>query len=200
MYLLLLFGPVVIYPHSFVTCLCIIDYATIACGDKFGNVFVLRLPDDANEDAAIGAGAGRGWFDKGLLNGAPNKLELLNHYYVNEIPTSINKASLKQSGKEILIVSTISGGLYAFAPSRTKEEVSFFQHLEMFMRQESSNVCGRDHLSFRSYYQPVKHVLDGELCARFTALPAAKQREFAEDTDRNIAEIHKKLEEMREFL
>ena len=30
------------------------------------------------------------------------------------------------------------------------------------MRAENPPLCGRDHLSYRSYYFPVKHVIDGK--------------------------------------
>lgn len=112
------------------------------------------------------------------------------------------KTSLKLEGKEVLLVSTITGGLYAFVPARSKEEVTFFQHLEMFMRQEyaTTSLCHRDHLSYRSYFQPVRHTIDGDLCERFTSMAPAKQREFADDVDRTPAEIVKKLEEMRDFV
>ena len=66
--------------------MCVLDHSTIAAVDKFGNVFVLRVPDDANEDVEVGgssAGGGNAaMWDQGLLNGAPNKLELLTHYYL----------------------------------------------------------------------------------------------------------------------
>ena len=31
------------------------------------------------------------------------------------------------------------------------------------MRAENPPLCGRDHLSYRSYYFPVKHVIDGKI-------------------------------------
>lgn len=36
------------------------------------------------------------------------------------------------------------------------QDIDFFQHLEMHMRSELPNLVGRDHMSFRSYYIPVK--------------------------------------------
>lgn len=36
------------------------------------------------------------------------------------------------------------------------QDHDFFQHLEMHMRSENPPLCGRDHLSFRSYYYSVK--------------------------------------------
>ena len=41
-------------------------------------------------------------------------------------------------------------------PLFVTQDIDFFQHLEMHMRAESSNLVGRDHLSFRSSYVPCK--------------------------------------------
>ena len=68
------------------------------------------------------------------------------------------------------------------------------------MRQEYTSLCQRDHLSYRSYFQPVKHTIDCDLCERYISLSAAKQRELADDVDRSPIEIVKKLEEMRDFV
>ena len=70
----------------------------------------------------------------------------------------------------------------------------------MFMRQECPNLCQRDHLSFRSYFQPVKDTIDGDLCERYVNLPYAKQKELADDVDRTPAEMMKKLEESRNIM
>ncbi len=184
----------------FITSLTIVDYSTVACVDKFGNVLVLRLSEDCNDDAMESTGGSRLLWDQGLLNGAPNKLELLTHYYLGETATSITKCALRYQGKEVLLVSTITGAIYAFVPARSKDEVSFFQHLEMFMRQEYTNLCQRDHLSYRSYFAPVKLTVDGDLCERFSTLPYSKQKDFGDDVDRTPAEIIKKLEELRDFV
>ena len=62
--------------------------------------------------------------------------------------------------------------------------VDFFSHLEMHMRQESTPLCGRDQLSYRSSYFPVKEVVDGDMCEMFTSLTHEKQRMIAEELDR----------------
>lgn len=36
------------------------------------------------------------------------------------------------------------------------QDIDFFQHLEMHMHSELPSLVGRDHLSFRSYYLPIK--------------------------------------------
>ena len=183
----------------FVTSLCILDYNTVAAVDKFGSVFVLRLPEGASDEVEVAAGARKLW-DQGVLSGAPLKLELLAHYYLGEAGTSITKCALVTGGPEIIVVTTICGGIFAIIPLSSKDDIVFYQHLEMFMRQEFTNVCQRDHLSYRSYFAPVKNVIDGDLCERFGAMPMSKQKEFASDIDRTTAEIMKKLEDTRNIL
>ena len=67
----------------------------------------------------------------------------------------------------------------------------------MHMRAEASPLCGRDHLSFRSYYFPVKNVIDGDLIEQFNMVDLGKQKAIAEDLNCIPAEVSKKLEDMR---
>jgi hypothetical protein len=48
------------------------------------------------------------------------------------------------------------GSIGALVPFTSREDVDFFSHLEMHLRQENPPLCGRDHLAYRSYYFPVK--------------------------------------------
>lgn len=70
--------------------------------------------------------------------------------------TSLQRATLIPGGSEALLYATVSGSLGVLLPFTSREDHDFFQHLEMHMRSENSPLCGRDHLSFRSYYYPVK--------------------------------------------
>jgi splicing factor 3B subunit 3 len=55
-------------------CRCVLplDHDTVAGGDKFGNVFVLRVPSDVSDDVDNPTGNRLLW-DAALLNGAPTK-------------------------------------------------------------------------------------------------------------------------------
>lgn len=183
----------------YMTALTCLDYDSISGADKFGNVFCLRLPDNANDDVDNPSGSRLLW-DQGLLNGAPTKAELMTHYYLGEAVTCMQKCSLFPGKVEVIVVATVTGGVFAFLPFSSKEDVSFYQHLEMFLRQECPNLCQRDHLSYRSYFQPVKSVIDGDLCERYGSLPLVKQQELANDIDRTPTEIMKKLEDVRAIL
>ncbi len=50
---------------------------------------------------------------------------------------------------------------------------------------------------YRGYYVPVKGVIDGDLCERFSLLPADKKAMIAAEVDREVREIEKKISEMR---
>eukprot|EP01038_Epipyxis_sp_PR26KG_P011576 gene11576-15501_t len=77
----------------FITSICVVDYHTVAAVDKFGNVFVLRLPKDANDD--LSTGGNRLLWDQGMMNGAPNKLELLACFFLGETATSIQATTFQ---------------------------------------------------------------------------------------------------------
>ncbi|KAK9693103.1 pre-mRNA-splicing factor rse1 [Basidiobolus ranarum] len=79
----------------------------------------------------------------------------------------------------------------------TRDDVEFFQNLEMHMRNENPPLCGRDHLAYTGFYAPVKSVVDGDLCEQYNLLPPEKKRYIAEELDRTPAEISKKLEDIR---
>lgn len=178
---------------------CVLDYDTIGGADKFGNVWVLQLPLKAN-DSIDSSPSSRMLWDQGLLNGAPTKAEMLTHYYLGEAGTSMFKCRLVPGGREVMLVTTVMGGIYAFMPFSAKEDIDFYQHLEMYMRQEWPNIVQRDHLSYRSYYLPVKNTVDGDLCERYGSMPLSKQKELAEDLNRTPTEMMKKLEDTRNSL
>ena len=56
----------------------------------------------------------------------------------------------------------------ALLPFTSREDMDFFSHLEMHLRQEHPPLSGRDHMSYRSSYFPVKDVIDGDLCEQYT--------------------------------
>lgn len=97
----------------------------------------------------------------------------------------------------MILYATILGRIGALVPFTSRDDVDFYTHLEMYMRQEKPPLCGRDHLSYRSFYIPVKNVTDGDLCEQFSSLGAEKQKSIAQDLDRTPTEIVKKLQDTR---
>lgn len=108
---------------------------------------------------------------------------------MGETVLSLQKATFIPGLSESLVYTTISGAIGVLVAFTSHEDHDFFQHLEMHMRSEHQPLCGRDHLSYRSYYYPVKNVIDGDLCEQFNSLDYAKQRSISDDLDRIPAEV-----------
>ncbi|PQM39832.1 splicing factor 3B subunit 3-like [Prunus yedoensis var. nudiflora] len=174
-----------------------IDFDTMAGADKFGNVYFVRLPQDVSDEIEEDPTGGRIKWEQGKLNGAPNKVEEIVQFHVGDVVSCVQKASLIPGGGECIIYGTVMGSLGALLAFTSRDDVDFFSHLEMYMRQEHPPLCGRDHMAYRSAYFPVKDVIDGDLCEQFPTLPMDLQRKIADELDRTPGEILKKLEEIR---
>merc|ERR1712216_544824 len=179
-----------------ITASCLLDYDTMVGADKFGNIFISRLPekinDDLEEDPTAFAGK-----TGGLLNGAPHKVDHIIQYHVGETVTSVQRCTLVPGGVDVIVYATIMGGIGVLLPFASREDVDFFQHLEMHMRAQAPPATGRDHMGYRSYYFPVKDVVDGDLCEQFMSLLPDFQGKISQELDRTPAEVGKKLEELR---
>lgn len=174
----------------------VLDHDTIAAVDKFENVFVLRLPAACEEDEKDIGSVKYKW-EAGFLNAAYYKMEQITHFYIGDLATSLQKCCLSEGGPEVLLYGTTMGSIGALVPVTKKEEVEFFIHLEMYMRQEAKPLLGRDHMAFRSFSLPVKNTIDGDLCEQFSQLSYTAQRTMAEELGHSPNEILKRLEEIK---
>ena len=173
------------------------DYETTAGGDKFGNIWLVRCPQKVSEKADEEGSAAHLTHERQYLQGAPNRLDLMCHQYVQDVPTSIQKTSLVAGGRDILVWTGLQGTLGIFIPFLSREDVDFFQTLEQQLRSEDAPIAGRDHLIYRSYYVPVKGMIDGDLCERFALLASDKKEVIAAELDRSVREIERKVSDMR---
>ncbi|KAL7266129.1 pre-mRNA-splicing factor rse1 [Rhizina undulata] len=64
---------------------------------------------------------------------------------------------------------------------------------EQHLRVEDPPLAGRDHLIYRSYYVPVKGVIDGDLCEMFALLSRDKKAMIAAELDRNVRKVERKI-------
>uniref|UniRef100_T1J553 Splicing factor 3B subunit 3 n=1 Tax=Strigamia maritima TaxID=126957 RepID=T1J553_STRMM len=180
-----------------ITATSLLDYDTVAAADKFGNIVIIRLPPNTSDDVDEDPTGNKALWDRGVLNGASQKADIIANFHVGEVVLSLQKATLIPGGSESLVYTTISGTVGIIVPFTSHEDHDFFQHLEMHMRSENPPLCGRDHLSYRSYYYPVKNVIDGDLCEQFNSIDPNKQKSITEDLDRTPSEVSKKLEDIR---
>lgn len=175
------------------TCTSMVDYETVAGGDKFGNLWLLRCPQKASEEADEEGSGAHLLHERQYLQGAPHRLALMAHFFPHDIPTSITKTSPVAGGRDCLLWSGLQGTLGILIPFVSREDVDFFQTLEQHLRSEDAPLAGRDHLIYRSYYVPVKGVIDGDLCERYTLLPSDKKQMIAGELDRSVREIERKI-------
>lgn len=151
------------------TCTTMVDYETVAGGDKFGNLWLLRCPQKASEEADEDGSGAHLIHERQYLQGAPNRASLTTHFFPQDIPTSIQKTQLVAGGRDILVWTGLQGTLGILVPFVSREDVDFFQTLEQHLRTEDAPLAGRDHLIYRSYYVPVKGVIDGDCKRLFTS-------------------------------
>ena len=178
------------------TCTTMVDYETVAGGDKFGNVWLVRCPPKASEQADE-EGSTHLTHERAYLGATPNRLDLLAHFYTQDLPKSIQKTSLVPGGSEVLFWAGMQGTLGVFVPFVGREDVDFFQNLQNAIIKEDEPITGRDHLAYRGYYVPVKGVIDGDLCERFLMLDRSTKMKVASGLDRDIREIERKISDMR---
>lgn len=123
------------YPR-WVTTASLLDYDTVAGADKFGNICVVRLPPNTNDEVDEDPTGNKALWDRGLLNGASQKAEVIMNYHVGETVLSLQKTTLIPGGSESLVYTTLSGGIGILVPFTSHEDHDFFQHVEMHLRSE----------------------------------------------------------------
>jgi splicing factor 3B subunit 3 len=142
-----------------------VDPLTMAGGDRFGNVFFTRLSlEDADRIETDPTGGARVGKLGETVRRPPAQLSDSAVFHIGDMLTGIELASLTPGGQKAVVYTTMLGSIGVLAPIGFKEDVEFFTHLELHLRSEVPSLVGRDHLSFRSYYSPVSHVIDGDLC------------------------------------
>jgi splicing factor 3B subunit 3 len=182
-----------------VTSACLLDHDTLAATDKFENFIVLRIPPQCDDEEEMAPSMRQKW-EAGYLGGAFYKLDLICQFFLGDLATSLVKAKLSDGAAEVLVYGTSMGAIGVLLPLTRKEDVEFFVHLEMYLRSEVTPLCGREHLAYRSSYAPVKNVVDGDLCEFFPKLDVLRQRTLAEEIEHSPAEVHKRLEDIRNLV
>ena len=180
------------------TCMLVLDYDTVMAADKFGNVYVLRIDSSASMAADEDPTGLMLQNERPYLMGAAHKAQMLAHYHIGDVVTSLALESLVPGGRKVVVYTGLGGTLGALIPFASKEHVELFTMLEMHMRQEAPSLVGRDHLAYRGHYVPVKAVVDGDLCELYARLPHERQSAIAEELDRTPSEINRVLAELRE--
>uniref|UniRef100_A0A7S4L7E9 RSE1/DDB1/CPSF1 C-terminal domain-containing protein n=1 Tax=Paramoeba aestuarina TaxID=180227 RepID=A0A7S4L7E9_9EUKA len=194
----------------------LLDHDTVACGDRFGNVSILRLraehSDAISDQEQRGTdhlaltkldGKEDGWTGRESGFSVPYKLDCLVNFHVGDVITSISKSTVVSGASEVLLYTTLFGGIGALLPVILKEDIIFLKKLETLMRNYVRPLCGHDHLSYRSSYGLAQGVVDGDLCEQYWSLDFVKQKEIASELfskDPHPSEVLKKLEDFQESI
>lgn len=182
-----------------------LDYSTVCCSDKFGNLHVLRLPSEL-----------AGVIDRALQSSSqaagevPYRLSSEARFHLGSIVTSLARGSLcggseagassENSGEsESIIYCTMGGSIGTLSPLKLASDVDLAVRLEKFMRERDTSIVGRFHVSYRSSFAPVKRVVDGDLCEQFVSLPHEEQAAAADSLGRSLEDVLRKLDEFRQL-
>jgi splicing factor 3B subunit 3 len=181
------------------TASCMPDYHSAVAGDKFGNIFMLRPPPAVSAEVDRDVPGQHLVHDRPYLGGQAYRFDLVMHYFVNDIPTGFFKGPLIPVGKggHVLFWAGLRGTLGCFIPMITRADIEFFVQLELKMRDQDKPLTGRDHLAFRGYYVPPKGCVDGDLCERYLVLSREKKVLIAQQLDRKVDEVEKRILDMR---
>ncbi|KAK6202885.1 CPSF A subunit region-domain-containing protein [Scheffersomyces amazonensis] len=182
-----------------------LDYDTVIAGDKFGNIFVLRINESISKQSD------EDWnllkYKDDYLNGSGSRLKCISEIYIADTITCLIRGTISGGGggsgggQDSIIYTGLQGSIGVLMPLATKQEVVFLQKLEIILRKyydsNGYNLLGREHLKFRSYYNPVKNVIDGDLIEKYHELSAGIQIQISRELDRSPKDIEKKIAELR---
>jgi len=94
------------------------------------------------------------------------------------------------------------GTIGCLIPFETKTLMEYYSMLEIHMREQyTTSLIGRNQLSFRSFYFPVKCIIDGDLCEQYLFLSKEKQKMICEAlNEEHPSNVMRKLEQMRNYV
>lgn len=220
-----------------VSALKFLDEMTVIGGDKFGNIWTLRLPEGVNDfpnsNEYITSNISSNIME------SPYKLILKNHFYVNDIPLNFHISnSLQMSDRPNILYTGLQGTIGILCPLLSKGQIKTLKKLEdsinkiellvhnalqpletndevnensdnsddenvqtglmdlLLQRKERmltkpqgySNIVGKEPFQYRSYYSPVKNVIDGDLCEKFMKMNTVEQNLISKKISKKMSE------------
>lgn len=189
------------------TSLCVLDYDTVIGGDKWGNVHVSRAP------RTLSFSSDHDWplvkNQDPFLNSSGARLTNECEYHLGDLVTSL--ATREGQGMQpTVIYGGVLGLIGCFAPLASKQEAEYFLRLQYLMEkhfaydfadfdrdQHIPNLLGKDHLKYRSSFNPHKNVIDGDFLALFPSLRPLLKLKIAGGLERTPAQVESKIDSMR---
>ena len=91
----------VMWLYRYLSCALHLDYDTMVGADKFGNLCVVRIPQDMSRIVEDDPTGGKSAAINGKLNSAPHKLEAIVNFHAGDLIMSLQLCSLQQGGQEV---------------------------------------------------------------------------------------------------
>ena len=133
-----------------VTSLAFLDKSTVIGGDRFGNVWTLRLADEnedvlnkliaelaADQDSNVTLLKSLLRHDSNLRNKLPNifecpfKLTLMNHFFINDIVMNFHIIeSLQMSDRPTILYTGLQGSIGCLVPLLAKSQITMLKKIE----------------------------------------------------------------------
>lgn len=185
----------------------LLDNRTVIAGDRFGNIFVNRIPRPVAEQIDNNVLLK---FQEDSLGASSSRLIKICDFYVQDIVTSLQKGSFVVGGTESIIYTGIQGTVGLLLPLATNQEVELLITLENLLRdyfndafddfdktKNGPNLAGKEHIKFRGYYNSVKNVIDGDFIERFYELNQSAKIKIAGKLNRTPREVERKIYDLR---
>lgn len=185
----------------------VLDNRTVIAGDKFGNIFVNRIPKSIAEQIDNNVLLK---FQEDSLGASSSRFIKICDFFIQDIVTSFQKGSFVVGGSESIIYTCIQGTVGLLLPLATKQEVNMLITLETLLRDHFSdtfddfdkskngpNLVGKDHIKFRGYYNSVKNVIDGDFIERFYELNQSTKIRISGKMDKTPREVERKIYDLR---
>ena len=116
-----------------------LDEWTVIGADKFGSIWTLRLPENVKINHTGTSEIKRnkmGYAPNGNISERPYKLQLKNHFYINDIVTKFFVLdNPNMSDREAIIYVGLQGTVGALIPILSKNEVKLLSKLQKGMRE-----------------------------------------------------------------
>lgn len=185
-------------PRRMTHSMIMLDFDTAAGSDKFGNFFIVRVPSSISEEAELDtlsiSQSGR----QEYFFGAGIKLDHLADFYLGDVIVMMQKVSLVHGQKAVILYVTILGAIGVFIPFASRESALSMQNLEGIMRSERDAIlAARNHLSYRSSFQPARSIIDGDLIETFLGLNRTRQDKIAKELEQDFQGITREIRELR---
>ncbi|KAL0224952.1 hypothetical protein RCL1_002864 [Eukaryota sp. TZLM3-RCL] len=181
---------------------CSLDRYSCALGDKFGNIFGVRLDADVSSDVEDDPLAHKSLRDdSSYLSSAPSLASYFFHFYVGSVVTSITKLESSVSSltrEEVLLFTCLDGSIRILKPFASRTDALLCKNLEEFLAKQVnlSAPLQRSHVSFRSMYFPVKNVVDLDLCRKFFSLTNETREEFCTANGSSLFEVERLVRDL----